>query len=93
MPSLKHSFKISEIFRLPIEEIFYFEPILKDIILDMKVEEIDETAKQTGFPSARILDLRTINDDELTQNFKKEDLVKISSALGMEFNDLFIEEE
>jgi len=88
-PSLTTSFKVSHIFEKPIEEIFYFEPIIKEAIGNKKLEELEEIAKNVGVPFEKLLTLRKMNDDDLLKRFNQSDLVKISDALGLKFEDLF----
>ena len=88
-PKLTNSFKISDIFKKPIEEIFYFEPIIKDIIGGKKLEELEEIAEKVGVPFEKLLTLRKTNDDEILKHFNQSDLEKISKALGLRFEDLF----
>lgn len=88
-PSLTTSFKISDIFEKPIEEIFYFEPIIKEAIGTKKLEDLEEIAKNVGVTFEKLLTLRKMNDDDLLKLFNQSELVKISDALGLKFEDLF----
>jgi len=92
-PSLTLSLDISRILGKPIEEIFYFEPLIRDFIGDKKVNEVNEVAKITGIDNPRILQLTEINDDELSEMFSEEELSKISEAFGVLFQDLFLKDE
>jgi len=92
-PSLTLSLDISRILGKPIEEIFYFEPLIRDFIGDKKVNEVNEVAKITGIDNPRILQLTEINDDELSEMFSEEELSKIAEAFGVLFQDLFLKDE
>ncbi|GAG37934.1 unnamed protein product [marine sediment metagenome] len=88
-PSLTISFKISEILKKPIHEIFYQEPIIKDILEGKSLSEIREVAEVAGLNLEKLASLSEMDDEELTKAFKKETITKIAIALGAEFEDLF----
>ena len=88
-PSLTISFKISEIFKKPIHEIFYQEPIIKDILEGKSLSEIREVAEVAGLSLEKVASLSEMDDEELTKAFKEETITKIAIALGVEFEDLF----
>ena len=89
-PSLTLSLDISRILGKSIEEIFYFEPIIRDFIGEKKVNELNEVAKITGINKPRILKLTEIDDDRLSETYTKEELIKIAEAFGVTFQDLFL---
>ena len=91
-PSLTVSFKISEIFKKPIDEIFYQEPIIKDILEGKSLAELREVAEMAGINLEKLASLSEIDDEELTSSYKDKLLVKIAMGLGMEFEDLFEKE-
>ena len=88
-PSLTISFKISEIFKKPIHEIFYQEPIIKDLLEGKSLSEIREVAEVAGLSLEKVASLSEMDDEELTKAFKEETITKIAIALGVEFEDLF----
>lgn len=92
-PSLTLSLDISRILGKSIEEIFYFEPIIRDFIGEKKVNELNEVAKITGINKPRILKLTEIDDDRLSETYTKEELIKIAEAFGVTFQDLFLMDE
>lgn len=91
-PSLTISFKISEILEKPIDEIFYQEPIIKDILEGKSLAELREVAEVVGINLEKLASLSEIDDEELSSSFNDSILVKIAMGLGMEFEDLFEKE-
>lgn len=91
-PSLTLSFKLTEIFQKPLENIFYQEPIIKDILEGKSLADLREVAKAAGFNLEKLASLSEIDDEELTLSFNESILVKIALGLGMEFEDLFEKE-
>ena len=53
---------------------------------------MDEIIENLGISSDKLLNIRELTDDELSERFTVEELIKISEALGYEFEDLFIKE-
>ena len=92
-PSLTLSLDISRILGKPIEEIFYFEPIIRDFIGEKIVNELNEVAEITGIDKPRILKLTEIDDDQLSEMYSEEELIKIAEAFGVSFQDLFLKDE
>jgi len=88
-PSLTISFKISEILKKPIHEIFYQEPIIKDILEGKSLSEIREVAEVAGLNLEKLASLSEMDDKQLTKAFKEETITKIAIALGAEFKDFF----
>ena len=88
-PSTTISLKIAEIFKKKVEEIFYFEPVIKDLMGSKTLDELDKIAEFTGINIERITNLRKINDKELSEMYSQEELTKITDALGLEFQNLF----
>jgi len=88
-PSLTISFKISEILKKPIHEIFYQEPIIKDILEGKSLSEIREVAEAAGIGLEKLASLSNMDDEVLTKTFTEETITKITIALGVEFEDLF----
>lgn len=92
-PSLTLSFKISEIFNKPIEEIFYFEPITKELLGNKTLNELSYAAKITGFDVEKIINLRIIDENQLSEMYSENELRKIVGAFGLEFEDLFLKDD
>jgi len=88
-PSLTISFKISEILKKPIHEIFYQEPIIKDILEGKSLSEIREVAEVAGLNLEKLASLSEMDNEQLTKAFKEETITKIAIALGAEFKDFF----
>ncbi len=91
-PSLTISFKLSEILNSSIEEIFYQEPIIKDILEDKSLAASKEVAEMAGISIDKLASLSEIDDEELTSRFNEDQLLKIAKGLGMKFEDLFEKE-
>ena len=92
-PSLTLSLDISKVLNKPIEKIFYFEPVIIDFMGNKTLEELDEIAMISGITVERIMNLRKIDDDQLSKMYKEEELTKIAEAFGVEFHDLFLRDE
>ncbi len=88
-PSLTISFKISEILKKPIHDIFYQEPVIKDILEGKSLVELREIAEIAGINLEKLASLSEIDDEQLTKDFKEEPLIKIAVGLGIDFKDLF----
>ena len=91
-PSLTISFKISEILKKPIHEIFYQEPIIKDILEGKSLSELREISESANINLEKLASLSEIDDKELSSSFDEIILVKIAKGLGMKFEDLFEKE-
>ncbi len=89
-PSLTISFKIAEVLEKPLKEIFYQEPIIKDILKNKTLEELEKISSEVGITTNKLIKLNNI-DIELDNDFTKLDLEKIAKKLGMKFDDLFEE--
>lgn len=92
-PSLTLSLDISKTLNKPIEEIFYFEPVIKDLVDNIKLGDIKEIADEIGIDYNKILKLSEIDDEQLSKMYTEEELTKISEALGEEFHKLFLKDE
>ena len=91
-PSLTISFKISEILKKSIHDIFYQEPVIKDILEGKSLAELREIAEIAGINLEKLVSLSEIEDEQLTKDFKEDTLVKIALGLGIDFEDLFEKE-
>ena len=91
-PSLTISFKISEILRKPIHEIFYQEPVIKDLLEGKSLADLREVAEIAEINLERLASLSEIDDNQLTKDFREDTLLKIALGLGLDFDDLFEKE-
>ena len=92
-PSLTISFKISEILKKPIHDIFYQEPVIKDILEGKSLAKLKEVGEIAGINLEKLASLSEIDDEELTKDFKEDTLIKIALELGIGFKDLFEKED
>ena len=92
-PSLTISFKISEILKKPIHDIFYQEPVIKDVLEGKSLLELREIAEFAGISLDKLASLSEIDDEQLTKDFKEDTLIKIALGLGIDFKDLFEKED
>ncbi len=88
-PSLTLSLKIAEIFNKTIEEIFYFEPIIKDVLGRKTLDELEDISEKLGVNTERLIMLKDLNDDQLLNNFNEKELFKIAQAIGESFDVIF----
>jgi putative transcriptional regulator len=88
-PSLTLSLKISEVFEKPIEDIFYFEPIIRDIIRKKTYEELEEISKESGIEKDKIMRIPDMTDKDLENSFVEEELRRLSETLDEDFENLF----
>jgi len=93
IPSLTMSFKNAKVFNKFIEEIFYFEPIIRDILGGKTLDELEIIAERSDVKVERILKLKNLNDENLLKVFIENELFKISEALGVEFDTIFLRED
>jgi len=91
-PSLTISFKISEILKKPIHDIFYQEPVIKEILEGKSLAVLREVAEIAGINLEKLASLSEIDDEHLKKNFKEDTLIKIALGLGIDFEDLFEKE-
>ena len=92
-PSLTISFKISEILKKPIHDIFYQESVIKDILESKSLVELREIAEIAGTNLEKLASLSEIDDEQLTKDFKKDLLIKIAVGMGIDFKDIFEKED
>lgn len=91
-PSLTLSFKLTEIFQKSLENIFYQEPIIKDILEGKSLAELKEIAEVANIGFEKLASLSEIDDEQLNSSYDEKLLVKIAKELGKEFEDLFEKE-
>ncbi|MBD3193895.1 MAG: helix-turn-helix domain-containing protein [Candidatus Lokiarchaeota archaeon] len=88
-PTLTLSFKLSEVFGKSIDEIFYQEPIIKDVIEQKSLKELKTIAESIGISYNKISKLTEIKEERLLEEFDEELLRNIADGLDFEFNKLF----
>jgi putative transcriptional regulator len=89
-PSLTISFKIAEVFDdKSLKTIFYQEPVIKDILKNKTLEELDKIASKVGITTQKLIELTNIDDDQLNENYSKQELEEIAKNLDSKFDDLF----
>lgn len=88
-PSLTLSLKIAEIFNKTIEEVFYFEPIIKDVLGSKTLDELEDISEKSGVNTERLIKLKDLNDEQLLNNFNEKELFKIAQAIGESFDAIF----
>ncbi len=88
-PSLTLSFKISEVLKKPLNEIFYQEPIIRDIIGHKELNELEVIAEKTDITLNRLVKLKTIDEESLLEFFTRKELEDLTKALGESFENLF----
>jgi len=91
-PSLTISFKISKVLKKTLEEIFYQEPVVKELMGSKTLDELDYISEKSGVITERLIKLKNSNDEQLLETFSKDELKNIAEALGVNFNDLFVDE-
>jgi DNA-binding XRE family transcriptional regulator len=84
------SLKIAEIFDKSIEEIFYFEPIIRDLLGNKTLDELEDISRQLGINTERLIKLKNIDNAQLSMLFSENELYKIAKALDSNFEALFI---
>jgi len=90
-PSLTISFKLSEIFNEQLDMIFYQEPIIKDLLGNKTLDELESISETIGIKKIKLIELKNLNETQLALDYKKNELEKLSQALGYKFEDLFEE--
>lgn len=89
-PSLTISFKIAEVFDdKRLKEIFYQEPVIKDILKSKTLEELERISSEVGITTHKLIQLNNISDELLNENYTKEELEKIAKNLDSKFEELF----
>lgn len=90
-PSLSLSLKIAKFLKKPVEEIFYDEPIIRAVIENIKVGDLKAIANELGINYDRIMKLCELTDEQLSEMYTEEELIKIANGLGKSFEELFLE--
>ena len=88
-PSLTVSFRISEVLKKPLNEIFYQVPIIKEFIEEQSLKDLKRLADKINREYEVITHLSEKSVEVLSTEFTKEDLEIISEFLGESFNTFF----
>ncbi|MFX1498578.1 MAG: helix-turn-helix transcriptional regulator [Promethearchaeota archaeon] len=94
-PSLTISFKIAEVLKKPLDEIFFQEPIIKDEINKIKIEksykEIEDFTRKYNIDLESLFLIGDIDEKDLSVNYSRAFLESLAQFLGYNFDDLFID--
>ena len=71
--------------------IFYQEPIIKDLLGNKTLDELESISETIGMKKIKLIELKNLNESHLTLDYKKNEIEKLSHALGHKFEDLFEE--
>ncbi len=91
-PKLTLSFKLAEILEVSIGDLFVFEPVIKDMIDEAKVVQVETIKKGLGITYEKFTSLKSLEEERLLEEFTEEELRFIAKALGKDFEDLFEED-
>ena len=69
--------------------IFYQEPIINDLLGNKTLDELESISETIGMKKIKLIELKNLNESQLALNYKKNEIEKISHALGYKFEDLF----
>ena len=90
-PSLTVSFRISEVLDRPLNEIFYQVPLIKDYIEEQSLKDLKDLADNINRDYETITHLSEFDEEKLSEQFSKEELIIICDFLGENF-DFFFEQ-
>ena len=90
-PRTDLSLKLSIILEKPIGEIFFFDPIIWDLIGKKTTNELEDISKQVGITFEELYKLKGLDENQLLTVFTEKQLHKIANAFGVDFEELFIE--
>jgi hypothetical protein len=76
----------------PIHDVFYQEPVIKDVLDGKSLADLREIAQIAGINLDKLASLSEIDDEQPTKDFKEDTLIKIALGLGIDFEDLFEKE-
>lgn len=88
-PSLEIIRKLIKVLDKKFEQIFYEEPVIKDKLESLSLRKLKEIAQNVGISYEKLASLSEISEEELTKNFTKKTLDKVSSELEVNFEVLF----
>ena len=83
------SFKIAEILEKPLNQLFYFEPLIKIKIESLSLKELKDIAKSLKINYEKLVSLSEVDENQLSKEFNNELLIKILNALDLNYNDIF----
>ncbi|MFX0056933.1 MAG: helix-turn-helix transcriptional regulator [Candidatus Hodarchaeota archaeon] len=90
-PSLTISFRIAEVLKKPLGEIFFQVPIIKEKIEDKSIKQVKEFAEKQGMDYELLVSMGDLDEKDLLKKFSRIQLEEIAKFLEMDFNDLFID--
>ena len=90
-PSLTVSFRISEVLDRPLNEIFYQVPLIKDYIEEQSLKDLKDLAEKINRDYETITHLSELDEEKLSAEFSKKELIIICDFLGENF-DFFFEQ-
>ena len=90
-PRTDLSLKLSVILDKPVGDIFFFDPIVKDLIGKKTTNELEEISERVGISFEKLYKLKNLDEDKLLDEFSEKQLQAIANAFGVDFEDLFIE--
>ncbi len=90
-PRTDLSLKLSFILEKPVEEIFFFEPIVKILMGKKTSDDLEKISMKVGISFNEFYKLKNLDESQLLTEFTEEQLHEIADAFGVEFKELFIE--
>ena len=90
-PRTDLSLKLSVILDKPVGDIFFFDPIVKDLIGKKTTNELEKISEQLGIKFEKLYKLKNLDEAQLLSIFTEKQLYEIADAFGVEFKALFIE--
>lgn len=88
-PSLILAFKIADVLKTPVNNLFYREPIIKDKVESLSIKEMKDIADKLNMNQEKVVSLSEIDETDLLKEFKMMELEKIAKELGYSLEDLF----
>ena len=90
-PRTDLSLKLSAILDKPVGDIFFFDPIIKDLIGKKTTNELEKISEQLDIKFEKLYKLKDLDEDQLLNEFTEKQLHQIANAFGVDFEELFIE--
>ena len=90
-PRTDLSLNLSIILEKTVGEIFFFDPIIWDLIGKKTTNELEEISQRVGISIEMFYKLKNLDEDQLLTVFTENQLHEIANAFGVDFEDLFIE--
>ncbi|MBD3213522.1 MAG: helix-turn-helix domain-containing protein [Candidatus Lokiarchaeota archaeon] len=88
-PSLILAFKIADILKTPVNNLFYREPIIKDKVESLSIKEMKDIADKLNMNQEKVVSLSEIDETDLLKEFEIKELEKIAKELGYSLEELF----